>query len=109
MFVQKISRPALVPPKPIEDKEEKKGVRTLRQVSPATVPQEQATVEQLKFNISRLLISAVLLIVILSFAVGTAFYKELSQIHTMLVHAFELILGLIAGLLGGEVIAKSGN
>lgn len=59
------------------------------------------------FNIKRLVVAAVLLVVILVFAIGTAFFDQLAQIHTMLVHAFELVLGLIAGLLGGEAIAKA--
>ena len=59
------------------------------------------------FNIKRLAIAAILLVVILLFAIGTAFFDQLAQIHTMLVHAFELVLGLLAGLLGGEAIAKA--
>ena len=59
------------------------------------------------FNIKRLLVAAGLLIILLAFAIGTAFFEQLAQIHTMLLHAFELILGVVAGLLGGEVIAKS--
>lgn len=62
---------------------------------------------EFEFNIRRLVIAASLLVVILSFAIATAFFDQLAQIHTMLVHAFELVLGLIAGLLGGEAIAKA--
>lgn len=66
---------------------------------------EQGTTE-ISFNKTRLIVAAALLLIMLVFAIGTAFFQQLAQIHIMLVHAFELILGIIAGLLGGEVLAK---
>lgn len=111
MFVEKVHRPVAPVPPLKRDLETRSGMRMPQQITPApagaVAGKEAVSVEELKFNIGRLVIAATLLVIILVFAIGTAFYNELSQIHTMLVHAFELILGLIAGLLGGEVIANS--
>ncbi len=71
--------------------------------------QNQPQGVEFAFNKIRLLVAAGLLLMVLVFAIGTAFFSQLSAIHTMLIHAFELILGLLAGLLGGEAIAKAEN
>lgn len=73
--------------------------------TPAVQEEEQGH-KEITFNTKRLSTAAMLLVVLLAAVIGTAFFEQLAKVHTMLMHAFELILGATVGLLGGEVIAK---
>jgi hypothetical protein len=50
----------------------------------------------------RLAVALVLLLALLGGAIGTARGGDYAQVHGVLVHSFELMLGAVVGILTGE-------
>lgn len=62
-----------------------------------------------EFSWARLVVAIVLLGGVLAAAIFTAGKEDLDALNTVLVHGFELTLGLVLGLLGGEAASRSGS